>query len=316
MEVSSHGLALGRVRATTFAAALFTNLTQDHLDFHADMEDYFAAKRSLFDAALHAARASSTSTTRTAGAWPTEAGIEVVRVSADGRRGATSRATDVVPTPTARRSRRTCAAAPSTCRSRLPGLFNVANALLALAAAEAVGIDAECRSRGHRRVRRGPRAHGARRRRPAVHRRRRLRPHPGLAGQRAARRPRRDRRAGHRRHRLRRRPRRGQAPADGPGRRRARRPRGVHQRQPPQRGPAGDPRRHRRRRAGRCPARSWSRRSSTAARRSPPALRRATAGDVVVIAGKGHERTQELADRTIAFDDRAVARELLGRSAA
>jgi UDP-N-acetylmuramoyl-L-alanyl-D-glutamate--2,6-diaminopimelate ligase len=49
MEVSSHALALRRVDGTRFAAAVFTNLTRDHLDFHADMEDYFAAKRRLFD---------------------------------------------------------------------------------------------------------------------------------------------------------------------------------------------------------------------------------------------------------------------------
>jgi UDP-N-acetylmuramoyl-L-alanyl-D-glutamate--2,6-diaminopimelate ligase len=48
MEVSSHALELGRAAAIPFAAAVFTNLTQDHLDFHPTMEDYFAAKRSLF----------------------------------------------------------------------------------------------------------------------------------------------------------------------------------------------------------------------------------------------------------------------------
>jgi UDP-N-acetylmuramoyl-L-alanyl-D-glutamate--2,6-diaminopimelate ligase len=49
MEVSSHALSLARVEDTTFAAAAFTNLTRDHLDFHADMEDYFRAKRRLFE---------------------------------------------------------------------------------------------------------------------------------------------------------------------------------------------------------------------------------------------------------------------------
>ena len=49
MEVSSHALALRRVDGITFAAAIFTNLTRDHLDFHADMEDYFQAKRRLFE---------------------------------------------------------------------------------------------------------------------------------------------------------------------------------------------------------------------------------------------------------------------------
>ncbi len=48
MEVSSHALELHRADAIHFAAAIFTNLTQDHLDFHGTMEDYFLAKRRLF----------------------------------------------------------------------------------------------------------------------------------------------------------------------------------------------------------------------------------------------------------------------------
>ncbi|MTA84788.1 MAG: UDP-N-acetylmuramyl tripeptide synthase, partial [Actinobacteria bacterium] len=48
MEVSSHGLALHRVNGARFAAAGFSNLSQDHLDFHGDMESYFDAKASLF----------------------------------------------------------------------------------------------------------------------------------------------------------------------------------------------------------------------------------------------------------------------------
>ena len=48
MEVSSHALELHRADAIHFAAAIFTNLTQDHLDFHPTMEDYFHAKRKLF----------------------------------------------------------------------------------------------------------------------------------------------------------------------------------------------------------------------------------------------------------------------------
>ena len=49
MEVSSHALALQRVDEMRFAAAVFTNLTRDHLDFHGDMEAYFPAKRRLFE---------------------------------------------------------------------------------------------------------------------------------------------------------------------------------------------------------------------------------------------------------------------------
>jgi len=49
MGVSSHALALKRVDGIRFAAGIFTNLTRDHLDFHAGMDDYFAAKRRLFE---------------------------------------------------------------------------------------------------------------------------------------------------------------------------------------------------------------------------------------------------------------------------
>ncbi|MGA7522286.1 MAG: UDP-N-acetylmuramoyl-L-alanyl-D-glutamate--2,6-diaminopimelate ligase [Acidobacteriaceae bacterium] len=52
MEVSSHALAQGRVCGLPYDVALFTNLTQDHLDFHGTMENYFAAKRALFDGSL------------------------------------------------------------------------------------------------------------------------------------------------------------------------------------------------------------------------------------------------------------------------
>lgn len=48
MEVSSHGLALGRLERTVFKGAVFTNLTRDHLDFHKTMEEYGAAKQKLF----------------------------------------------------------------------------------------------------------------------------------------------------------------------------------------------------------------------------------------------------------------------------
>jgi UDP-N-acetylmuramoyl-L-alanyl-D-glutamate--2,6-diaminopimelate ligase len=48
VEVSSHALDLGRVAEVPFAAAVFTNLSRDHLDFHGDMERYFAAKAALF----------------------------------------------------------------------------------------------------------------------------------------------------------------------------------------------------------------------------------------------------------------------------
>ena len=55
MEVSSHSLALDRVAGIMFDVAVFTNLTQDHLDFHGTMDAYMAAKKKLFAASKHAA---------------------------------------------------------------------------------------------------------------------------------------------------------------------------------------------------------------------------------------------------------------------
>ena len=132
MEVSSHALELHRADAIHWAAAIFTNLTQDHLDFHPTMEDYFLAKRRLFEA---------------------EPEIVVVNVDdAYGRRlrgelgrgitvaidrDADLRASDV---------RMTLAGARFTAdglrlRSPLPGRFNVLNVLGAVAVARALGVD-------------------------------------------------------------------------------------------------------------------------------------------------------------------------------
>ena len=48
MEASSHALDQGRLEGIDFSAGIFTNLTQDHLDYHKDMENYFKAKSLLF----------------------------------------------------------------------------------------------------------------------------------------------------------------------------------------------------------------------------------------------------------------------------
>ncbi len=53
MEVSSHGIALGRVSDIDFDAAIFTHLTRDHMEFHKDMEDYFTTKKRLFTEILN-----------------------------------------------------------------------------------------------------------------------------------------------------------------------------------------------------------------------------------------------------------------------
>ena len=147
IEVSSHSLALGRVSGTAFAVGAFTNLSQDHLDFHADMEDYFAAKALLFDGRAAAevvcvddgwGRRLVTSATTT--------------VSLHGE--ATWRATDIPTESTVQHdgSQAFCAVGPGGLRvvvtMRLPGAFNVTNALLALAAGHAAGADPLLLARG------------------------------------------------------------------------------------------------------------------------------------------------------------------------
>ncbi len=142
MEVSSHALALGRTDAIAFAAAVFTNLTQDHLDFHTSMEDYFLAKRRLFLAED--------------GSRPR---VSVVNVGDEyGRRlaqeldGVLTYALDAPADYSAREVRCTfegCSFTLSTPAGErqvtlpMPGRFNVANALAALAAVDALGGEQE-----------------------------------------------------------------------------------------------------------------------------------------------------------------------------
>lgn len=131
MEVSSHGLAQHRVGGVRFAVAVFTNLSQDHLDFHATMEEYFEAKARLFDPAL-AARAvvnhDSAEGRRLEGRIPT--------LTFGTAPDADVRASDV------RTSGEGIAFEIEGLhlRSPLRGLFNVSNCLAAIATARALGI--------------------------------------------------------------------------------------------------------------------------------------------------------------------------------
>lgn len=129
IEVSSHALALGRVRATRFAVAVFTNLSHDHLDFHRDLEDYFAAKAELF----------------------TPGYADAAVVNLDDPRGRDLAARALVPTEGYSLDDVSDLEVGST-RSRfrwrgvvielpLGGRFNVSNALAAATAAARLGID-------------------------------------------------------------------------------------------------------------------------------------------------------------------------------
>lgn len=136
MEVSSHALDQGRVAGTHFALAVFTNLSPDHLDHHGTMEAYFAAKARLFEPAL-AARAV---------------------VNRDDPRGRLLLDAAVIPTESFSLADATDVVADLwgtafTWRGErlhipLPGAFNVANALAAATAAAALGVPVPSVARG------------------------------------------------------------------------------------------------------------------------------------------------------------------------
>jgi UDP-N-acetylmuramoyl-L-alanyl-D-glutamate--2,6-diaminopimelate ligase len=142
MEVSSHGLALGRVDGTTFAAAVFTNLSQDHLDFHDGMEAYFKAKAALFTP--ERAKVAVVNIDDPYGERLVERSrLPVVTTSANGARLADWQAHDVTLSPDGATFRVVAAGLDRVVRLRLPAAYNVANALGALAALVSVGVDAE-----------------------------------------------------------------------------------------------------------------------------------------------------------------------------
>jgi UDP-N-acetylmuramoyl-L-alanyl-D-glutamate--2,6-diaminopimelate ligase len=140
MEVSSHALALGRVAGTHYDVAVFTNLSQDHLDFHASMDDYFAAKAELFTPAY--ARAGVVNVDDPRGRkLAAAAAIPVTTFSVRGRHTADWIATDVRPGTdgsTFRVIGPGGVAADATVA--LPGDFNVANALAAIVALVEAGV--------------------------------------------------------------------------------------------------------------------------------------------------------------------------------
>lgn len=151
MEVSSHALALHRVDGTHFAVAGFTHLTQDHLDFHHDMESYFQAKLRLFTDGFadhscvvvddewgqRIAAASDSPVTRVSARLAPDLDVQwqlvdEVSQSLSGQhfraRGPLGHEFDVT--------------------VHLPGSFNIANALLALSVADALRLPVEFASRG------------------------------------------------------------------------------------------------------------------------------------------------------------------------
>src|SRR3954447_1966841 len=151
MEVSSHALVLHRADAIDFAAKVFTNLSQDHLDFHADMEEYFAAKRLLFmgeggaplielEGGISVVNLDDEYGRRLADELDTGEGGNCVTYSAAGADADLS-ARGVTFDTTGSRFLCTSPVGELEVETPLPGDFNVSNALAALAVAHALGLD-------------------------------------------------------------------------------------------------------------------------------------------------------------------------------
>jgi UDP-N-acetylmuramoyl-L-alanyl-D-glutamate--2,6-diaminopimelate ligase len=155
MEVSSHALALGRVDGTEFAVGAFTNLSRDHLDFHPSMEDYFEAKASLFDpeSPLRARTVVVCIDDEAGHAMAALAG-EAITVSAIGQ-PAHWRAMDVAPIGAGGQefTVEDRAGVHHRVGIRLPGRYNVANCLMALAILDLVGVSPEQAAVGLRETR-------------------------------------------------------------------------------------------------------------------------------------------------------------------
>jgi UDP-N-acetylmuramoyl-L-alanyl-D-glutamate--2,6-diaminopimelate ligase len=144
MEATSHGSALGRLDGVRFAALVFTNLSQDHLDFHPTMEDYFQAKRRLFfgDAPPPAAVNVGDEHGRRLADELGVAGTPLVTFGFSEDADIRPESLDLSGSVT------TFTAAGISLRTRLRGRFNVENVLGIVAAAQLLGIPADAVAAG------------------------------------------------------------------------------------------------------------------------------------------------------------------------
>ena len=133
MEVSSHGLQQHRVDGVRYSVAVFTNLSQDHLDYHASMEEYFAAKARLFTSAMSDRAVVNLDDD----AGRRLAGSHLPTITYGLAVDAEIRATQVASTPEGV----AFLADGVPIRSPLRGSFNVENCLAAFATARSLGVD-------------------------------------------------------------------------------------------------------------------------------------------------------------------------------
>lgn len=140
MEVSSHALMLGRVTGSDFDVAAFTNLSQDHLDFHLTMEDYFQAKALFFDPA------SELRANRSVICVDDEWGERMAELAEAPVTVATTKGADVTAElvridDQGRQRIQLTADGSYEFTLPMPGAFNVANAALAAAIAQTAGVE-------------------------------------------------------------------------------------------------------------------------------------------------------------------------------
>jgi UDP-N-acetylmuramoyl-L-alanyl-D-glutamate--2,6-diaminopimelate ligase len=149
IEVSSHALVMHRVDGTRFAAACFTNLSHDHLDFHAGLGDYFEAKALLFDPARTGAAAANLDDPHGAeiARRAEAAGLAVLGFGLDAPSAAV-RAEGLDTSPGGNRFRLLTPYGEAAVQSPLVGRFNASNALAAAATALAAGLDVEAVAAG------------------------------------------------------------------------------------------------------------------------------------------------------------------------
>jgi UDP-N-acetylmuramoyl-L-alanyl-D-glutamate--2,6-diaminopimelate ligase len=150
MEVSSHALVMGRVDGVVFDVSAFVNLGRDHLDFHADVEDYFRAKASLFTP--ERSRLALVNIDDDYGRRLAAETVIPVRTFSPGGGAADWRATDITATPTGSVFTVHGPAGEERVEVPIPGDFNVANALCAVAGLAELGYDVAEVAAGMRRV--------------------------------------------------------------------------------------------------------------------------------------------------------------------
>jgi UDP-N-acetylmuramoyl-L-alanyl-D-glutamate--2,6-diaminopimelate ligase len=153
MEVSSHALRLGRVDGVHFDVVAFTNLSPDHLDFHSDMEDYFDAKASLFtsDRAARAVVCVDDAWGRRIVERAVAQGVPVTTYALESSGADWSvEGAVTVPGGTVMRGHGSVGGGfvDVPLEVRLPGSFNAANALGALAILERAGVDPDVAADG------------------------------------------------------------------------------------------------------------------------------------------------------------------------